>query len=160
MHMKNDEHWKHISKIIPNIVSQYISVGFFVMISLPSLQAPSIAHHAAQVPKTAPMARPRKKVMQLQSIFHVHPFGQVVQRQSHNDRLSEVKHVGKLLESLVVGQLKSHEKKVYRQMACIQSTCHLRHGNCTVTPILHKASESQVGKSTATVSTCRPEPTY
>jgi hypothetical protein len=82
--------------------------------------------------------------MQLQRIFHVHPFGQVVQRQSHNDRLSEVKHVGKLLESLY-GQL-----KVTQSLSA--NGLHTKYlpfktWNCTVTPILHKASESQVGKA-------------
>ena len=102
MHMKNDEHWNTYPNNSKYSISVYLSRFFRYDLSPVS---PSSKHSAPCCPgaKNCSNGTTKKKVMQLQSIFHVHPFGQVVQRQSHNDRLSKVKHVGKLLESLVVG---------------------------------------------------------
>ena len=73
---------------------------------------------------------PQKQVMQLQGIFHVHPLRQLVERQSHNDRLSQIKTYGE--QSLAGRSSWKMLLNVYGIACIIKYPCtwHLRHLNC------------------------------
>ena len=89
---------------------------------------------------------PQKQVMQLQGIFHVHPLRQLVERQSHNDRLSQIKTCGK--QSLAGRSSWKMLRNVYGIACIIKYPCtwHLRHLNCK-SSVMYRACKSQLGKA-------------
>ena len=142
--MKNDEHWNTYPNNSKYSISVYLSRFFRYDLSPVS---PSSKHSAPCCPgaKTAPMARPRKRLCSCKAFstcirsarsFSVNP----TMTSQRGETCWKVVGISRC------GQLKVTKKSLSAN-GLHTKYLPFKTWNCTVTPILHKASESQVGKA-------------